>query len=250
MLDSTSLPPKQSEPGVATTTSGKRLLHPKANHALALASMGFSVFPLCEDDPNKAPAEIKKPALKGDWRKLATRDPATIKTWWSKANFNIGVATLPDSDLVILDYDMKEGQNGAAAWAAHEALDMPQAFVVRTPSGGLHNYFRAPSGTKIPNSASKIAPNVDVRGNERGGYVVGPGSSIHGKPYEIIKQGKLPELPDWIINQAVAGRSTSSAKPGEILVPLDQDKNIRRAKAWLIEEAPEAIEGAGGNDTT
>jgi len=238
------------------TKSGKASdvgpLHPKGEYALALARMGFKVFPLREDDPNLEPSEIKKPALEGDWKLHATTDEKQIEKWWSKRNYNIAVATLPDSDLVVIDYDMKEGQNGGKALAAHNARRLPTGLRVKTASGGMHVYLRAPEGVKLPNSVSKVSQHVDIRGNERGGYVVAPGSTIHGKPYKTVEGMGYPKdvMPTWLVRKAVAGRKKTNTKQGEILGDLDTPFAIARAIHWLKTEAPEAVEGAGGNNTT
>lgn len=80
-----------------------------------------------------------------------------------------------DGALFVVDID---GPQGEASWAQlleqHGAV--PETYTVATPSGGRHLYFLAPAGTKIANSTSKIAPNVDVRGH--GGQVVAPGTTI------------------------------------------------------------------------
>lgn len=225
-------------------------MYPIGVLALAMARKGFRVFPLREDNRDEEPAELKKPALAGDWKELATTDPVQIKKWFSARNYNFAVATLPDDDLVILDYDMKDGQNGARALATHELLDMPVSFRVRTASGGLHIYLRAPKGVKLPNSVSKISKHVDVRGNERGGYVVGPGSVIHGKAYVVEHDDPLAEIPDWTVKLASAGRRKLSSKQGEVLGELDTPASITRAIDFLENHAEVAAWGDGGDQTT
>jgi hypothetical protein len=228
-------------------------MHVKGQHAIALARQGFKVFPLCEDDPKKDPSEIKRPALSGDWKRLATSDRQQIMKWWSQRNYNIGVASLPGSDDIFLDYDMKEGQLGAKALRAHDACGLPTGrFRVKTPTGGLHVYLKAPKGVTVPNSVSKISPNCDVRGNRKGGYVVGPGSTIHNIPYEIVDGSPTDiECPQFIIDKAGGGdRRKSSAKRDEVLGELDTEATIGRVTAYLINDAPEATENAGGNQQT
>ena len=68
--------------------------------------------------------------------------------------------------------------------------------MVRTPSGGAHAWFRS-TGT-IRNSASKIAPGVDTRGD--GGYVIAPPSMNGVAAYRFERGGldnlkSLPEFP-------------------------------------------------------
>src|SRR5690606_24388087 len=56
---------------------------------------------------------------------------------------------------------------------------IPATVVVRTPSGGRHLWLSGPPDVVVPNSASRLAPGIDVRG--AGGYLVGPGSRTdHG----------------------------------------------------------------------
>jgi hypothetical protein len=47
------------------------------------------------------------------------------------------------------------------------------------------------------NSASMIAPHVDIRA--RGGYVVAPPSVVDGKPYEVLYADPVLPAPDWLI---------------------------------------------------
>jgi hypothetical protein len=72
----------------------------------------------------------------------------------------------------------------------------PSTYWVATPSGGWHLYFRAPDGSGIRNSASLIGPQIDVRG--AGGYVVGAGSVVDGRPYEVLDGQPPAPLPGWI----------------------------------------------------
>jgi hypothetical protein len=207
----------------------------KLNHALQLAAQGFRVFPLNEDHPDKSAVEIKRPAIK-NWDKLATTDPAVIQRWWEKSDFNIGLAT--GRGLVVLDSDTKEGKQGAKAIATHDMLGLPfDGMQVETATGGLHLYFK--SNQEIRNSASKIAKDVDVRGD--GGYVVAPGSTIHGKPY-TGKNGFLHELPEWMAAMA-KGPKHQKYEDLAPLVEWDKPENIRRATEYLVNEAPEGFVG-------
>jgi RecA-family ATPase len=224
-------------------------MFPKGHHALALARLGFRVFPLRPDDPELPPEEIKRPAIK-DWQRLATTDEQQIAEWWSRANYNIATPTLPDGELVVLDYDVAAGKRGADTLRYHETFfDLPDSYRVRTASGGVHVYLKAPAGTLISNSASRIGPNADVRGNARGGYVVAPGSTIHGRPYAATHTGPIEPMPSCLIELArtVRNKVADTRTP---LVDLDAPETIHRASKWLSDEAPEAVEGCGGDETT
>src|SRR5262249_4737060 len=79
---------------------------------------------------------------------------------------------------VLLDVDLKNGLDGRKAL---EALDLDVSGCPRaiTPSGGLHYYFRA-AGHSIRNSAGKLGPSLDIRGD--GGYAILPPSMPDPKP--------------------------------------------------------------------
>src|SRR5690606_40148397 len=69
--------------------------------------------------------------------------------------------------LLVIDLD---GPEGTAWWQAHQDL-MPMTRTQRTQrTGGLHLYYRVPPDCGLRNSASKIAPGVDIRCD--GGFVV------------------------------------------------------------------------------
>ena len=132
-------------------------------------------------------------------RESPTADPAAIGAWWDKRpESNIGVAT--GDDLVVVDYDTKNGKAGEKALVLHASLDLPKTYGVRTATGGYHLYFRPDA--PIPNSVSKIAPDVDVRGAR--GFVVGPGSTIDGAEYRAGRHDEIARMPPWLAEQARA----------------------------------------------
>jgi hypothetical protein len=88
-----------------------------------------------------------------------------------------------------------------------------RTFTVRTRSGGLHLYFKAPRDIKIKSSASKIAPGVDIRAE--GGYVVGPTSWVDSDRkgeagfYQVIDNSPVAPLPDWLLTAILAGKKNT-----------------------------------------
>jgi hypothetical protein len=100
--------------------------------------------------------------------------------------------------LLVIDCDRKNGIDGVAAFhalcAAH-SIDLSSAFVVETPSTGLHFYFR--SDTAYGNSRGSLPAGIDVRG--KGGYVIAPGATLaDGRGYKIVhgSWNAIPALPD------------------------------------------------------
>jgi hypothetical protein len=158
--------------------------------ALAYAAAGYPVFPCGAD---------KKPRI-AKWPTDASSDPDQIRAWWQTwPDAMIGLVTGSRSGLYVVDIDVGGEKDGMAAY---RELGLPLAEVgVRTPSGGGHAYFRWPGGG-WGNSAGRIAPGVDTRG--QGGYVIAPPSSNPAGEYrwvlpemqERLLRGELPPLPD------------------------------------------------------
>lgn len=173
--------------------------------ALDLALRGLRVFPLRPGS--------KVPALNHDWEGRATTDPGRIERCWRAGAFNIGVACGP-SGLYVLDLDtpksdtpppaapfdepgVTDGADTLALLALLNAEPLPfDTFAVVTGRGGMHLYFRQPDGTPLRNTTSKLGWLIDTRG--AGGYVVGPGSTVNGKPYRLSSGREPAALPAWI----------------------------------------------------
>lgn len=121
----------------------------------------------------------KVPALK-DWTNVATTSIDQVREWWTGPYKDCGVCIVTGeaSGLYVLDVDVADGKQGAATLKALLAkrgvAKMPETYTVRTPSGGLHFYFKYPKdGRVIRNDAgSKLGPGLDIRGE--GGQVVAP----------------------------------------------------------------------------
>ncbi|MBW8088595.1 bifunctional DNA primase/polymerase [Streptomyces hygroscopicus subsp. hygroscopicus] len=179
--------------------------------ALDAAERGWHVFPLRPG--------TKRPALHGEtscprtgpcaaghrkWEQRATTDPGRIRAAWSRAPYNVGIATGP-SGLVVVDLDMPKDKSssdapcGATTFAAlceRAGHPVPTTYRTRTASGGAHLYFTAPDGARLTNTAGSIAPLVDTRA--RGGYVVAAGSITPAGPYEALCGPVAVPLPSWL----------------------------------------------------
>jgi P4 family phage/plasmid primase-like protien len=165
------------------------------SEALRLAALGLHVFPL--QPGRKEPLGSEAPHGQDD----ATTDPEIITGWWTRnPTANVGIATAL-SGLYVVDVDShgtrKDGtpKVGGESWAALTAgRTVPQTYTVRTQSGSTHLYFQMPT-PPLRNTASKLAPDIDTRGN---GYVVAPPSTVNGNPYVVIDSSPVAVLPDWI----------------------------------------------------
>lgn len=135
----------------------------------------------------------KHPLLRYSWKHVATNDPHKIEKWLGMDNINYGVATGRKTSngnrLFVIDIDAGD----------HPILSlMPlETFHYRTGSGGWHFWFQTPYS--VSNSASKIAPQVDVRGY--GGYVVIPPSRhISGGVYTADFTNNIQIASNYILD--------------------------------------------------
>ncbi len=217
----------------------------KLQHALSIAAMGFAVFPL--------EANGKRPAIDA-WRKKASADAKQIRRWWCdpvtgwERNHNIGV-----TGGTFLDVDRKHGVDGGDALAdlLKNHGDLPATIRVQTPSGGEHFYFKG--DPNIRNSAGRLGPGLDIRGV--GGYVVGPGSTIDGKAYRQSGQhAAAAPCPAWLATLARSAprvpRPDNKRHRIASGITLDAEATKARAIHYLHHDAPTAIQGSGGDETS
>lgn len=166
-------------------------------HALSAAERGLAVIPLSRtklpalrsphrDDPDPAGARCHGTCGRfGHGVYDASDDPARIRELFAAAPWATGYGIacgLPPYHLIGVDLDTKSGTDSSAALrelALRHLFTIPETVVVRTPSGGRHLWLTGPPDVVVPNSASRLAPGIDIRG--AGGYLVGPGSRTdHG----------------------------------------------------------------------
>jgi KaiC/GvpD/RAD55 family RecA-like ATPase len=163
------------------------------------ALRGWHVFP-CR--PDKQP-------LTTHGFKDAVGDPAAVDVLWDQypAAEVIGIAT-GASGLIVVDIDVK-GEDGMAGWrdlVAEYGAKLEDTTMVRTPSGGLHVYYRA-NGDGIANSASKLAPGIDVRAD--GGYVIAAGSP----GYSWVEKHGIHQRQPQPIPKELASRLKTAQRP-------------------------------------
>jgi hypothetical protein len=208
--------------------------------ALAAAERGWHVFPL---RPN-----TKRPALHGHrdcprtgacadghqgWEQRATTEPARIRAAWNQAPYNIGLATGP-SGLCVIDLDTckpgetippeyarqnaTSGEDVLAIAAEQAGQELPgDTLTVRTPSGGLHLYYAAPTGAELRKTEGDRGHGLGWKIDTRawGGYMVAPGSTVDGRAYEYLSDRDPAPLPAWL-----ADRLTPAPLPAAPVVPI------------------------------
>ena len=123
--------------------------------------------------------------------------PETIARWWQRwPSANVAVRTGGIGGIVVLDIDPDHGGFRSLAELQRRNGTLPPSPAVRTGSGGRHYWFAHPGGN-VPNSAGRLGPGIDVRGDS--GYVIAPPSLHHtGRAYQWFTRSPLAPLPDWI----------------------------------------------------
>jgi Bifunctional DNA primase/polymerase, N-terminal len=132
--------------------------HPSLAIALMLAALGVPVFP-CRAD--------KRPACSHGFKDAST-DPKRIRELWALAGnaaVLVGVPTGEASGFDVLDIDPR---NNGDAWENTNCARLGETRIHQTGGGGHHYLFSHAAGVR--NSAGKIAPGVDVRGES--GYAI------------------------------------------------------------------------------
>ncbi len=176
-------------PAIAQTISARPILRA----ALTLAEQGWAVFPL----------QGKRPFAGFRWREQSSADAATVQGMFqARPHANLGI-DCGKSGLYVVDLDVDGDVDGHAAWADLKAthhFDDTGAWVVLTGGGGRHLIFQDPTGGALGNTARKLGPGIDTRGN--GGYIVAPPSRHPetGRPYRWQSHEATPSpLPDALI---------------------------------------------------
>lgn len=214
--------------------------NPFLSAALACAADGYFVFPLIPGG--------KVPPAEMHFKEQSTRDPEQIKQWWADTpRANIGIYTGrygDDAALFVVDVDVKDGKTGFASLVMLELeIDLPPTAQQRTWSGGRHIIYRVANAVK--QGVDVLGHGLDIR--SRGGYIVGPGSIVNGKPYQWIDGPTVPvSAPAALLSRLPKETPKTETAP----VTADSSLSVQRALEYLRFEAEPAISGAGGNDQT
>ncbi|MFE3765440.1 bifunctional DNA primase/polymerase [Streptomyces sp. NPDC059104] len=212
----------------------------------------------------------------------ATTDPGRIDTWWSTDRFGVGVSCGP-AGLVVIDIDshggtppprerllpgigiadevdltgLADGFHTLAVLAALHGAPTPArdegTLRVRTPSGGLHVWYRAGDGPGWHCSSGSgrraLAWQVDVRAH--GGYIVAPGTLTRDGSYAPVGPCRAPApLPRWLAGEltrtghAVAPVSAgpSAAGPASLDAACGPASSPARPRPSAYRHRPRAAE--------
>jgi hypothetical protein len=191
--------------------------------------------------------ESKAPAVK-DWRKRAQprelwdQDPDASWDDWSRWGAPAG----PENGWWVLDVDPRHG--GEASLEALQQLygRLPKTYVVRTPSGGWHLYWRwVGACAELTNTAGKLGPGLDIRAE--GGMVLVPPTP----GYETMSNCDPADAPAWLLALLMPAPKVRASAGSE----GDGEAPIRNPRQWggrAIQSALEEIKAApeGSRDAT
>lgn len=174
---------------------------------LPLIERGLAVFALSPG--GRTPA--------AGWLHRCITTPAQLDSW--PAGANIGVSCRA-SGVIGLDLDRHAGRGGRGdgvatflALCADSGQPWPRTLTVSTARGGLHVYLRVTSGLEsLPSSSwpgGGLGPGIDIRGpgTRSGGFLIGPGSVVHGREYTILRDVPIAPSPPWLTGRLLAATS-------------------------------------------
>jgi hypothetical protein len=195
--------------------------------AVRYARHGWPVFPTQAEQPgcDQGPGCDCKTPLTRHGLNDAETDAGTIARWWSRhPDANVAIATGAPGPTV-LDVDVAHGKPGHASLnAAIRAGLVPTPMAaIRTPSGGSHLYFR---GDEQGNHANERT-GLDLRG--KGGYVIAPPSSVHGRPYLVVSHQPAEARVDY---QAITDHLEPRAER-PAWQPREGQKGVGHLAGWL-----------------
>ena len=143
--------------------------------ALRYIDLGWKVFPV---NKNKRPLTEKG-------FKDATTKPHIIRRWWRRYPLaGIAIATGRESNLVVLDIDLKQkSPENVLSKLVKQQGEFKQNTVAYSGGGGIHFYFIHPGVKKIQSVTNIFGmEGVDIRAD--GGYIIAPPSKhASGKCY-------------------------------------------------------------------
>lgn len=216
--------------------------------ALKLIEMGFHVFPIA--------ANTKVPLENSRGHKDATTSPEAVRNWWIDPDleveykFNVGIATEKFKDnlaLIVVDIDCKEKDGFASVEKLKsEGKTFPPTLTQRTTSGGEHFIYWAEKAVK--QGTSVLGEGIDIR--SRGGYIVGPGSSINGKSYEWIRDnlGDAQRAPQWLIDFLTEREMAPKVSKAKLSLVKDVDQETAEVRGLEFLQSIPAVSSGSRND--
>lgn len=146
-----------------------------------------------------------------DWKQLAQSPNVDTSR---RPTDSAAYAVVPHEGFVVVDMDVPHdgGDTGWTVWNRQVGLygtpAFPTTYLVGTPSGGVHAYYRVPVAVagQLKNAAHPKGMPVDLRVDGKG-YVIGAGSHVTTGDYRLLDMPAgdvVPELSErmcrWLID--------------------------------------------------
>jgi archaellum biogenesis ATPase FlaH len=192
--------------------------------------------------------QARKPLFEG-WKETPILPAWQVGAKWSSFPDALPAIPVGVNGLLVIDADRHEGKpDGVKAFhelcAAH-GVDLSGAFVVETPSSGLHYYFR--SKTAFVGNVGKVAAGVDVRST--GNFVLGPGATLpDGRAYKLVhgSWNAIPALPDALA--ALLCPKVAYGIPTALREPQDATERERVYAASALEDDANKLKAMRAGD--
>lgn len=146
-----------------------------------------------------------------DWKQLSQSPNVDTSR---RPTDSAAYAVVPHEGFVVVDMDVPHdgGDTGWTVWNQQVGLygtpAFPTTYLVGTPSGGVHAYYRVPAAVagQLKNAAHPKGMPVDLRVDGKG-YVIGAGSHVTAGDYRLLDMPAgdvVPELSErmcrWLID--------------------------------------------------
>ena len=135
-----------------------------------------------------------------DWKQLAASPNVDTS---QRPSDSAAYAVVPREGYVVVDMDVPD--QGDTGWTVlnqqvgrYGSAEFPTTYLVGTPSGGVHAYYRIPDmlAGKLKNAAHPHGMPIDLRVDGKG-YVIGAGSHVESGDYRLLDvpgETGIPEL--------------------------------------------------------
>ena len=144
----------------------------------------------------------------------------------------MGIRTGPESGLVVLDVDPRNGGSESLAQLITQYGDLPETLVCGTGGGGWHYYFQHPGQFQLKGKVPGLA-GLDIKSD--GGYVVAPPSRHHsGGVYRWLSDWRttnIASLPEWLLELIRVEEKTQPAGR-----KVSREKRQTAEPAWMTTE--------------
>jgi P4 family phage/plasmid primase-like protien len=203
--------------------------------------------PNCENSikRGKAPTQYGWQKKSQGWDDLRAE---MERVWAREGACNIGLVTGKASGLVVVDID-------EPGWFDEHEMHLGSPVIERSPSGGLHLYYKYPQGLsgdiRSRSSAARIFKGVDILADGGSQVVTWPSVHQSGQGMYTFDRGldlldaleEADELPRWIVDEMLTERKEERVRESDV---KGGQLDLHAARLAL-RSFPPAIEGAGGD---